>query len=133
ARSMRALARRYHRQTLLGPSGAYEQSAASDPRIAQVIDRISIRAPRLRTVQGLALWTWRAGALAKQRRPGFAWCAELKPAGYPARWLAARHRVPYGIIVYGTELLLIQEKIRRSRFKRGTAASIMGNAAVVVA
>src|SRR2546430_853561 len=60
-------------------------------------------------------------------------CAELKPAGYPARWLAVRRHVPYGIIVYGTELLLIQEKIARSRFKRRTAGSIIGNAAVIVA
>ncbi len=130
---MGELALRYPRNTLIVSTGTYEHSAASDARFPQVIDRVGIRATRLRTVQGLALWTWRAGALAKQRRPGFAWCAELKPAGYPARWLAARHRVPYGIIVYGTELLLIQEKIRRSRFKRGTAASIIGNAAVVVA
>jgi phosphatidylinositol alpha-1,6-mannosyltransferase len=87
----------------------------------------------LRTVQGLARWTWRAGFLAKRWRPGFAWCAELKPAGYPARWLSARHKVPYGLIIHGTELLLIQEKIRRSEFKRGTAVSILGNAAVIVA
>jgi phosphatidylinositol alpha-1,6-mannosyltransferase len=64
---------------------------------------------------------------------GFTWCGELKPAGYPARWLAARHHVPYGVIVYGTELLLIDAKIRRSRFKRRTAGSIIGKAAVVVA
>ncbi len=130
---MGEIALRYPRNTLVVSTGAYEGSAASDARFPQIIDRVGIRATRLRTVQGLALWTWRAGALAKQRRPGFVWCAELKPAGYPARWLAARHRVPYGLIVYGSELLLIQEKIRRSRFKRGTAASIIGNAAVVVA
>jgi phosphatidylinositol alpha-1,6-mannosyltransferase len=130
---MGELALRYPRNSLVVSTGAYEHSAASDARFPQVIDRVGIRATRLRTVQGLALWTWRAGALAKQWRPGFAWCAELKPAGYPARWLAARHGVPYGVIVYGTELLLIQEKIARSRFKRGTAGSIIGNAAVIVA
>jgi len=84
-------------------------------------------------VQGLARWTWRSGALAKKWQPGFTWCAELKPAGYPARWLASRHGIPYGVIVYGTELLLIDAKIRRSRFKRRTAAGILGKAAVVVA
>ncbi len=130
---MGELALRYPRNTLVVSTGAYENSAASDPRFPQAIDRVGIRATRLRTVQGLARWTWRAGGLAKHWRPGFAWCGELKPAGYPARWLAARQHVPYGIIVYGTELLLIQEKIARSRFKRGMAGSIIGNAAVIVA
>src|SRR3989449_10610738 len=130
---MGELALRYPRNTLVVSTGAYDNSAASDARFPQPIDRIGIRATRLRTVQGLALWTWRAGALAKRWRPGFTWCGELKPAGYPARWLAARHGVPYGVPVYGTELLLIQAKIRRSRFKRGTAGSIIGNARVLVA
>jgi len=130
---MGELALRYPRNTLVVSTGAYGNSATSDARFPQPIDRIGIRATRLRTVQGLALWTWRASALAKRWRPGFTWCGELKPAGYPARWLAARHGVPYGVPVYGTELLLIQEKIRRSRFKRGTAGSILGKARVLVA
>ena len=130
---MGELTLRYPHQSLVVSTGSYEGSAASDARFPQPIDRIGIRATRLRTVQGLARWTWRAGALAKQWRPGFTWCAELKPAGYPARWLAARHGVPYGVIVYGTELLLIEAKIRRSRFKRRTAGSIVGRAAVLVA
>ena len=130
---MGEIALRYPQHSLVVSTGAYEGSAASDARFPQPIDRIGIRATRLRTVQGLARWTWRAGALAKRWRPGFTWCGELKPAGYPARWLAARHGVPYGVIVYGTELLLIQEKIRRSRFKRGTAGSMIGTARVLVA
>lgn len=130
---MGELALRYPHRSLVVSTGSYEGSAASDARFPQPIDRIGIRATRLRTIQGLGLWAWRAGTLAKQWRPGFTWCAELKPAGYPARWLAARHGVPYGVIVYGTELLLIEAKIRRSRFKRGTAGSIIGKAAVIVA
>ena len=35
--------------------------------------------------------------------------------------------------MYGTELLLIEAKIRRSRFKQLTAKSLLGNAAVIVA
>ena len=130
---MGEMALRYPRRSLVVSTGSYEGSVESDARLPQVIDRVGIRATRLRTVQGLALWTWRAGALAKRWRPGFAWCAELKPAGYPARWLRARHHVPYGVVVHGTELLLIQEKIQRSRFKRGTAGAIIGNASVIVA
>lgn len=130
---MGELALRYPPQSLVVSTGSYEGSAASDARFPQPIDRVGIRATRLRTIQGLARWTWRAGALAKQWRPGFTWCGELKPAGYPARWLAARHRIPYGVIVYGTELLLIDAKARRSRFKRRTARSMLGKAAVLVA
>src|SRR5438093_11620667 len=106
---MGELALRYPRNTLVVSTGAYGNSATSEARFPQPIDRIGIRATRLRTVQGLALWTWRASALTRRSRPrpGFAWCGELKPAGYPARWLAARHGVPYGVIVHGTELLLL--------------------------
>ncbi len=130
---MGELALRYPHRSLVVSTGSYEGSEASDARVPQIVDRVGIRATRLRTLQGLAWWTWRAGALANGWRPGFTWCAELKPAGYPARWLALRHGVPYGIIVYGTELLLIDAKVRRSRFKRRTAGSILRQAAVIVA
>jgi phosphatidylinositol alpha-1,6-mannosyltransferase len=130
---MGELALRYPKNSLVVSTGAYENSAASDARFPQPIDRVGIRATRLRTVQGLALWTWRANALAMKWDPAFVWCGELKPAGYPARWVHALHGVPYGLIVYGTELLLIQEKVRRSRFKRRTAGSILRNTAVIVA
>ena len=130
---MGELARRYPPHSLVVSTGAYSGAAASDADLPQPVDRVGIRATRLRTLHGLALWTWRAGALARRWRPGFAWCGELKPAGYPARWLAARHGIPYGVFVHGTELLLLDAKIRRSAFKRRTAATLLGHAAVVVA
>jgi phosphatidylinositol alpha-1,6-mannosyltransferase len=130
---MGELALRYPPRSLVVSTGAYAGHAASDARFPQPVDRVGIRATRLRTLQGLALWTWRAAALARRWRPGFAWCAELKPSGYPARWLSVRHGVPYGVIVHGTELLLLDAKIRRSAFKRRTAGSLLGHAAVVVA
>ena len=130
---MGELALRYPRNSLIISTGAYPHSAASDARFPQLIDRVGIRATRLRTVQGLALWTWRAGGLARRWRPEFVWSGELKPAGYPAWWLRRRHGIPYGVFVHGTELLLLQEKIARSTFKQGTAARILGNAAVIVA
>jgi phosphatidylinositol alpha-1,6-mannosyltransferase len=130
---MGELALRYPRDSLVVSTGADENGAASDARFPQPIDRVGIRATRLRTVQGLTLWTWRAIALSMKWRPAFTWCGELKPAGYPARWVNALRGVPYGVIVYGTELLLIDAKVRRSRFKRRTAGSILGKAAVLVA
>ena len=130
---MGELALRYPPHSLLVSTGRHAGSEASDRRFPQAIDHVGIRATRLRTLNGLALWTARAGALARRSGAAFAWCAELKPAGYPARWLSARHAVPYGVIVHGTELLLLQAKMHRSRFKRWTARQLLGGAAVVVA
>jgi phosphatidylinositol alpha-1,6-mannosyltransferase len=57
----------------------------------------------------------------------------VKPAGYPARWVFERLRVPYSLFLYGGDLLSEQHKIRHSPFKRGTARAIFGGAAVLVA
>ena len=130
---MGELALRYPRTSLVVSTGAYPGAAASDAQFPQIVDRIGVRATRLRTLQGLAAWTWRAGSLARRTRARFTWCGELKPAGYPARWLKLRHGVPYGVIVYGTELLLLDAKIQRGAFKRWTARQLLGQAAVVVA
>jgi len=130
---MGELALRYPPHSLAVSTGTYPESAKSDARFQQTIDRVGIRATRLRTINGLALWTARAARLARRHRFGFAWCGELKPAGYPAWWLAHRYRVPYGVVVHGTELLLLDAKIRRSRFKRWTAGGLVTNAAVLVA
>lgn len=130
---MGELASRYPPQTLTVSTGRYTDSAASDARFSQPIDRVGIRATRLRTINGLALWTARAARLARRGHFGFAWCGELKPAGYPAWWLARRHGVPYGVVVHGTELLLLDAKIRRSRFKRWTASGLVTGATVLVA
>jgi len=130
---MGELALRYPRNSLVVSTGAHAGAAASDATFPQIVDRVGIRATRLRTLQGLVSWTWRAGRLARRLRPGFTWCGELKPAGYPARWLQLRHGVPYGVIAYGTELLLLDAKVGRSAFKRWSARQLLGNAAVVVA
>jgi len=133
ARWMGELALRYPPRSLVVSTGRHPGSAATDPGFPQPIDHAPIRAARLRTLNGLVLWTARASSLARRTRPGFVWCAELKPAGYPARWLRARFGLPYGVIVHGTELLLLESKMRRSRFRRWTARQLLGGAAVVVA
>jgi phosphatidyl-myo-inositol dimannoside synthase len=130
---MGELALRYPPRSLVVSTGTYPESAASDPRFPQTVDRVGIRATRLRTINGLVLWTARAGRLARRHHFRFTWCGELKPAGYPAWWLARRHGIPYGVVVHGTELLLLDAKIRRSRFKRWTAGGLITNAAVLVA
>src|SRR5207245_395240 len=130
---MGELALRYPPHSLFVSTGRHGGSETRAPRFPQPTEHTPSRATRLRTLNGLALWTARADRLARRTRPGFVWCAELKPAGYPARWLRARYGLPYGVIVHGTELLLLQAKMSRSRFKRWTARQLLGGAAVVVA
>ena len=60
-------------------------------------------------------------------------CGNVKPAGYPARWVLERCRVPYGIYFHGGDLLSEQHKIRHSHLKRRSARAIMGGAAVLMA
>lgn len=117
---MGELALRYPLNQLLVSTGTYDGAAASDARFPQTIDRVGIRATRLRTINGLAAWTWRARRLVREHHPRFVWCGELKPAAYPARWLARPGGPPLGAFVYGTELLLLEAKMAGA-FKRRTA------------
>lgn len=133
ARMMGELALRYPPGSLMISTGRLPGSDVSDPTYPHPIDRVGIHANRLRTINGLCLWTARAASLARRTRPGFAWCDVLKPAGYPAAWLRARQGLPYGVVAHGTEFLLLDAKIRRSRFKRWTAAQMLGRCSVIVA
>jgi len=127
------MARRYPPYSLLVSTGTYADSAGSDADFLQRIDRVPVRAKRLRTVNGLVRWTIRADRLARRHRPRFTWCAELKPAAYPARWLHARHGIPYGVFTYGAELLLLDQKLRHSRFKHWAGRQLLAGASVFVA
>ena len=133
ARMMGEMARRYAPYSLLVSTGTYAGSAESDTDYLQGIDRVPVRAKRLRTVNGLLRWTIRTDALARRHRPRFTWCAELKPAAYPARWLRARYGIPYGVFTHGAELLLLDHKLRRSRFKHWTGRKLLDGASVFVA
>src|SRR4051812_1578130 len=114
ARMMGEMAMRYPPGKLLVSTGSCEGSAAVDATFPSVIDRLSIRSRRLRTLQGLLVWSRRAVNLARTVRPEFVWCGNFKPAGYAARWVRQRVGTPYGILFYGTDLLLLQQRIQRS-------------------
>lgn len=133
ARMMGEIAMRYPPYSLVVSTGSYPDSASSDAKFMQYVDRVSVPAKRLRTVNGLLRWTIRTGQLARRFQPGFVWCGELKPAAYPARWLRARHGIPYGIITHGAELLLLEEKAQRSWFKTSTGRQLLSGASVFVA
>ena len=135
ARMMGEVAARYPSGSAVVSTGMWPGSEASDARFNQTIDRVRVETKRLRTVNGLFRWTRRAASLVGRTapRPGFAWCDEVKPAGYAAAWLNARHGLPFGVLAHGADFLLLQAKIGRSAIKRWTAARILERCAVVVA
>src|SRR3954466_16325672 len=133
ARFTGELAKRYPQESLLVSTGSYERSAEFDAQLPNPVNRLGTRSGRLRTVQGLMLWSRQARQLARSFRPRFVWCGNLKPAGFPALWLNGREEIPYGIILYGSELLLLQQRIRTSPLKRAAARRILRGAEVLVA
>jgi phosphatidylinositol alpha-1,6-mannosyltransferase len=133
ARMMGELAKRYPPGTLVVSTGQHEGSAEVDSSLPNRVDRVEIASRRLRTVQGLLLWAHRAARLARSVRPEFVWCGNLKPAGYPGRWIRKRVGTPYGILLYGTDLLLLRHRIRHSAIKRAWARTLIGSASGLVA
>lgn len=130
---MGELARRYPRGTLIVSTGWHQGGPEVDASLANRVDRLEIPSRRLRTVQGLLRWSHRAVRLARSVHPEFVWCGNLKPAGYPARWIRKRVGTPYGILLYGTDLLLLRDRIRHSALKRTWARTLIGSASVLVA
>jgi phosphatidylinositol alpha-1,6-mannosyltransferase len=130
---MGELARRYPPGSLLVSTGRVASAAAVDALFPNRVDRLAMDSRRLRTLQGLIVWSRRARRLAGAFDPAFVWCGNLKPAGFPAAWVHRRAGTPYGIFVHGTELLLLQHRIRRSPRKRIAATYALRNAAVLVA
>ncbi len=133
ARWMEALARGYPPEALTVSTGVVDGASISDAQLPQRIDRVAVPSHRLRTVPGLLAWSRRAVVLARDPTVRFAWCDTLRPAGYPAWWARQRTGLPYGIMVVGGDLLTLEQKLRRSAFKRRVMRRILGDAAVFVA
>jgi len=133
SRWMGELARHYPPQGLVVSTGQHEGSDDGDNELPNRVDRVSVQARRLRTIQGLLLWSRRVSSLCRSVKPGFIWCGNIKPAAYPANWARERTGVPYGIIVHGTDLLLLQHQAHQSALKRKVARTLMQPASVIVA
>jgi len=126
------LARRYPRGELIVSTPQDPDAAEVDAELVAVVDRLPVDRRRTKSLPGLLLWSRRAASLARQHRVRFVYCGNVKPAGYPARWVFERCRVPYVIYFHGADLLSEQHKIRQSRFKRRSTRAIMGGAAVLM-
>jgi phosphatidylinositol alpha-1,6-mannosyltransferase len=133
ARLQGELAHRYPRGELIVSTPSDPDALEVDGTFTAVIDRLSISSRRAKTVPGLLLWSRRAMSLAREHHVRFVHCGNVKPAGYPARWVHERLRVPYSLFLYGADLLSEQHKICHSVLKRRTARAIFGGAAVLIA
>jgi phosphatidylinositol alpha-1,6-mannosyltransferase len=133
ARWMGELAKRYPPGALVVSTGSYGDSADDQLGFCNRVDRLALPSDRLRTIQGLFLWSRRAVLLTISHRAEFIWCGNLKPAGYPARWVHRRLGVPYGIMVHGGDLLILQRQALRSPLKRRAARALLREASVIIA
>jgi len=132
ARALGEIARHAPAGQLLVSTGTMPGAEAMDSAGGWV-DRAPVPSRRLRTIPGLVRWAARADGLVRRHRPGFTWAGNLKPAGHVARWLRFRHGIPYGLIVYGLDVALLQEQAAASGLKRRAARGIMASAAGTVA
>jgi phosphatidylinositol alpha-1,6-mannosyltransferase len=130
---MAELAKRYPAGSLVVSTGQCGDSSDVDAGFPNRVDRLGIPSRRLRTIQGILLWSRRVAVLARSTDAEFIWCGNIKPAAYPAKWTMERTGVPFGILLHGGDLLILQHQIHQSAVKRTTAAALLSSAAVLVA
>src|SRR2546421_8956048 len=99
------LARRYPKGELIVSTPSDPDAAEVDAGLPATIDRLPIGVRRTKTLPGVLFWSRRAASLARHHRVRFVHCGNVKPAGYPARWVYERLRVPYSLFLYGADLL----------------------------
>jgi phosphatidyl-myo-inositol dimannoside synthase len=132
SRWMGELAGRFPPGSLVISTGQFPAAELIDREFPNQVDRLAIPSDRLRSTRGLALWARRAGTLARAGTE-FVWCGNIKPASYPAWWVRSRQGIPYGILVHGGDLLILQRQVRASLRKRWAARALLGRASVIVA
>jgi phosphatidylinositol alpha-1,6-mannosyltransferase len=133
ARWMAELAKRYPPGGLVVSTGQHPDSPGVDAALPNQVDRLPISARRLRTLQGILLWSRRAAVLTRGLGAEFIWCGNLKPAAYPAKWTMERVGTPFGILLHGGDLLILQHQVHQSVLKRRAARALLSSAAVLVA
>jgi phosphatidyl-myo-inositol dimannoside synthase len=127
------LARRFLPGELIVSTPQDPDAADSDSQFPCVVDRLSIGRRSAKTLPGLLRWSRRAAKLARERAVRFVYCGNVKPAGYPTRWVYERTRIPYALFLYGADLLSEQHKYHHSALKRRSGRAILGGAAALIA
>ncbi|HEX3235348.1 MAG TPA: glycosyltransferase family 4 protein [Gemmatimonadales bacterium] len=133
ARWMAELTKRYPPGSLVVSTGQHPDAADIDGTFPNRVDRLPIPARRLRTIQGILLWSRRAAVLARATEAEFIWCGNIKPAAYPAKWTMERVGVPFGVLLHGGDILILRHQVHQSSVKRRTARALLSSAAVLVA
>src|SRR5918996_336765 len=133
ARWMGELAKRYPPGTLVVSTGQHPDAPNVDATFPNRVDRLPLPARRLRSLQGLLHWSRRAAVLTRQCGVEFIWCGNMKPAAYPAKWTMERLGTPFGVLLHGGDLLILQHQVHQSLLKRRTARALLASAAVLVA
>ena len=133
ARWMAELAKRYPPGTLVVSTGQHPDAPDIDATFPNRVDRLPLPARRLRSLQGLLHWSRRAAVLTRQCGVEFIWCGNMKPASYPAKWTMERLGTPFGVLLHGGDLLILQHQVHQSLLKRRTARALLSSAAVLVA
>ncbi|MFN0178693.1 MAG: glycosyltransferase family 4 protein [Gemmatimonadales bacterium] len=106
---------------------------ADDGAFPGGVDRLGFSSNLLKTLPGQLFWRSRVKALVKEHAPRFIWAGNVRPAGPVAAGTAARHRVPFGLMLHGGDLLRLAERQRRSRRRRRMVRGVLSTAAAVVA
>ena len=133
ARWMAELAKRYPKGRLVVSTGQHSDARDVDSTFPNRVDRLPVSARRLRTLQGILLWSRRAAVLTRTIGAEFIWCGNIKPAAYPAKWTMERTGTPFGILLHGGDLLILQHQVHQSVLKRRTARGLLSSAAILVA
>jgi phosphatidylinositol alpha-1,6-mannosyltransferase len=133
SRWMAELTKRYPPGSLVVSTGQHGPAASIDASFPNRIDRLPTPSRRLRTIQGILLWSRRVAQLARSTDAEFIWCGNIKPAAYPAKWTMERTGTPFGILLHGGDLLILQHQVHQSAMKRRTAAALLSSASVLVA
>ncbi|HEX5632733.1 MAG TPA: glycosyltransferase family 4 protein [Gemmatimonadales bacterium] len=133
ARFMGELARHYPPGDLVVSTGLMEGADEVDARLPCRVERVAVPAARLKSLPGVLPWSRQASILARATNAEFCWVGQLKPCGYPAKWIRERVGVPFGVFAYGHDFLLLRHQAHRSRMKRVVARGLLGAASCVVA
>jgi phosphatidylinositol alpha-1,6-mannosyltransferase len=133
ARWMAELAKRYPPSSLVVSTGQHPDSPDVDSTFPNRVDRLPLAARKLRTLRGLLFWSRRAAVLTRECGAEFIWCGNMKPAAYPAKWTMERLGTPFGVLLHGGDLLILQHQVHQSLLKRRTARALISSAAVLVA
>src|SRR5437879_682059 len=126
------LARRYPAGELIVSTPQDADAAEVDAQFGGAVDRLPIGRGRTKSLPGLLLWSRRAASLARLRGVRIVYCGNVKPAGYPARWVYERTRTPYCVFFYGADLLSERPKCHLCRLQRRASPATLGGAASLV-